>query len=55
MHLSGGNLFRLLFTFGFGLILGFLRHKVKSCGFYALALAHGVYDFLIVAAKMFFV
>ena len=55
MHLSGGNLFRLLFTFGFGLILGSLRHKVKFCGFFALALAHGVYDFALILARMFLV
>lgn len=53
MHALGGNLFRLVFTFGLGLIFGFLRHKLKFCGFYALALAHGLYDFSLILAKMF--
>ena len=55
MHASSGNLFRVAFTLCFGLILGFLRHKVKFCGFFALALAHGVYDFALILARMFLV
>lgn len=53
VHAPGGSLFRLVFTFGLGLIFGFLRHRVKFCGFYALALCHGLYDFAFVLAKMF--
>ena len=52
LHLINGNLIQVLFAFGIGLIFGFSKYKLKNCGFVGVAVAHGLYDFLIVITRM---
>ena len=54
-HLINGSLMQAAFTFGIGMIFGMCKYTIKSCKFIGLALAHGIYDFLIVVVTMFIV
>jgi len=31
----------MIFTFGIGLVFGFSKYKIKSCGYAGVAVAHG--------------
>ncbi len=54
-HIINGNFVQVILTFGIGLVLGFSKHKIKNCGYIALSLGHGLYDFLITIVKMFII
>lgn len=52
-HLINGSLLQVLFTFGIGLVFGFARYRIRSCGYAGVAFGHGLYDFLNVMVRMF--
>ena len=52
-HWINGNLMQVIFTFGIGLYFGFAKYKLKNCGYTAVALGHGLYDFLNTVVRMF--
>ena len=54
-HMINGSVIQALFTFGIGMVFGMCRYRIKSCKFIGLAMAHGLYDFLIVLVTMFIV
>ena len=54
-HWINGNLMQVIFTFGIGLYFGFAKYKLKNCGYTAVALGHGLYDFLNTVVRMFLI
>ena len=54
-HWINGNLMQVIFTFGIGLYFGFAKYKLKNCGYTAVALGHGLYDFLNTVIRMFLI
>ena len=54
-HLINGNLIQVVFTFGIGLVFGFVKYKIRDCGYVGVALGHGLYDFFIEIVRMLIV
>ena len=54
-HWINSNLMQVIFTFGIGLYFGFAKYKLKNCGYTAVALGHGLYDFLNTVVRMFLI
>ncbi len=54
-HWINGNWVQVIFTFGIGLYFGFAKYKLKNCGYTAVALGHGLYDFLNTVVRMFLI
>ena len=54
-HWINGNLMQVILTFGIGLYFGFAKYKLKNCGYTAVALGHGLYDFLNTVVRMFLI
>ena len=54
-HVINGSLLQVLFTFGIGLVFGFVKYFLKDCKFLGVATAHGLYDFLNIVVRVFIV
>ena len=54
-HIINGSLIQVLFTFGIGLVFGFVKYFLKDCRFLGVATAHGLYDFLNIVVRVFIV
>lgn len=54
-HWINGNWVQVIFTFGIGLYFGFAKYKLKNCCYTAVALGHGLYDFLNTVVRMFLI
>ncbi len=54
-HIFNGGIVQVLLGFGFGLVFGFAKYKIKDCGYLSLAIAHGLYDFSCTFCLMFII
>ena len=54
-HIINGSLLQVLFTFGIGLVFGFVKYFLKDCKFLGVATAHGLYDFLNIVVRVLIV
>jgi membrane protease YdiL (CAAX protease family) len=50
---NGFDPLKVAVTFGFGLIYGFARWKIKDCSVYSLSVAHGLHDMAITVLSYF--
>ena len=54
-HIINGSLIQVLFTFGIGMVFGFVRYLCKPVKFPGISLCHGLYDFLNHVVRMFII
>ena len=54
-HLINGSLIQMLLATCIGLIFGFCKYLIKDCKYISLSIAHGIYDFSNVLARMFLI
>lgn len=55
LHIFNGGVFNVFIAFGFGLVVGFAKYKIKDCGYLGLALGHGLTDFSYTLCLMFII
>lgn len=55
VHLINGSLMQMIFATGIGLIFGLCKYNIKDCKYLSLAIAHGIYDFSTIIARMFLI
>lgn len=55
LHIFNGGVLNVFIAFGWGLLVGFAKYKIKGCGYLGLAFGHGLYDFFYVLVEMFMV
>lgn len=54
-HGLSGNLSQIIFTFAIGLVFGYSKYCFKKCTFVSVALGHGLYDFINIIIRMYFI
>ena len=52
-HLVNGNIIQVLFTFGIGMVFGFVRYLNRDFKLLGLGFSHGLYDFMNYLVRLF--